>query len=189
MEILYLLFRSTENVHCFLWKSLENTAFHILLRVYKMIHCVFQFQTMSESVIFIVNYIVHSWWDRWINSGWNITNVSVEQLNCRPQKEIKQMIFSNKLQIVLLFGCLFMVGKGKSYKHPCIPFPCGPGTQCFVSNSGKAPICKCKPGLVPKPNPITGCGRVVYSYRGAYGGWMGPYTSQKRKACKIQIKC
>jgi len=40
---------------------------------------------------------------------------------------------------------------------PCDPSPCGPGTSCSSNNNGN-PICKCIPGLVPKPDTITGCG-------------------------------
>jgi len=40
---------------------------------------------------------------------------------------------------------------------PCDPTPCGPYTTCTVSNAGN-PICRCEPGLVPKPDTITGCG-------------------------------
>jgi len=40
---------------------------------------------------------------------------------------------------------------------PCDPSPCGPRTTCMVNNFGN-PICRCEPGLVPKPDTITGCG-------------------------------
>jgi len=40
---------------------------------------------------------------------------------------------------------------------PCDPSPCGPRTTCMVNNYGN-PICRCEPGLVPKPDTITGCG-------------------------------
>jgi len=40
---------------------------------------------------------------------------------------------------------------------PCDPSPCGPGTTCSPSGEGN-PICRCLPGLVPKPDTITGCG-------------------------------
>jgi len=40
---------------------------------------------------------------------------------------------------------------------PCDPSPCGPGTTCSQNQNGN-PICKCTPGLVPKPDTITGCG-------------------------------
>jgi len=40
---------------------------------------------------------------------------------------------------------------------PCVPSPCGPGADCSVTGSGNA-ICRCQPGLVPKPDTITGCG-------------------------------
>jgi len=40
---------------------------------------------------------------------------------------------------------------------PCNPSPCGPGAVCTV-NFGGNPICRCEPGLVPKPDTITGCG-------------------------------
>lgn len=42
-------------------------------------------------------------------------------------------------------------------KNPCVPSPCGPGTICTVNNVGNA-ICNCEPGLIPKPDTITGCG-------------------------------
>jgi len=42
-------------------------------------------------------------------------------------------------------------------KNPCQPSPCGPGTLCTVNNLGNA-ICNCQPGLIPKPDTITGCG-------------------------------
>jgi len=42
-------------------------------------------------------------------------------------------------------------------KNPCSPSPCGPGTTCTPSPSGN-PICRCQPGLIPKPDTITGCG-------------------------------
>jgi len=41
--------------------------------------------------------------------------------------------------------------------NPCSPSPCGPGTTCSPSPNGN-PICRCKPGLIPKPDTITGCG-------------------------------
>jgi len=44
---------------------------------------------------------------------------------------------------------------------PCNPSPCGPGARCTAQRSGNRygnPICKCEPGLVPKPDTITGCG-------------------------------
>jgi len=40
---------------------------------------------------------------------------------------------------------------------PCNPSPCGPGTTCTPNGAGN-PICKCIPGLIPKPDTITGCG-------------------------------
>jgi len=40
---------------------------------------------------------------------------------------------------------------------PCNPSPCGPGTTCTTNANGN-PICKCKAGLIPKPDTITGCG-------------------------------
>merc|ERR1719341_3125779 len=40
---------------------------------------------------------------------------------------------------------------------PCQPNPCGPGAQCNVNPAGNA-ICTCEPGLIPKPDTITGCG-------------------------------
>ncbi len=40
---------------------------------------------------------------------------------------------------------------------PCNPSPCGPGTTCVESRDGN-PVCNCLPGLVPKPDTITGCG-------------------------------
>jgi len=41
--------------------------------------------------------------------------------------------------------------------NPCVPSPCGPGAICTVNNVGNA-ICNCEPGLIPKPDTITGCG-------------------------------
>ena len=38
---------------------------------------------------------------------------------------------------------------------PCVPSPCGPGTTCTANSEGN-PICRCLPGLVPKPDTITG---------------------------------
>merc|ERR1711962_861768 len=40
---------------------------------------------------------------------------------------------------------------------PCQPNPCGPGALCSVTGNGNA-ICRCAPGLIPKPDTITGCG-------------------------------
>jgi len=40
---------------------------------------------------------------------------------------------------------------------PCQPSPCGPGTTCDPSPFGN-PICRCREGLIPKPDTITGCG-------------------------------
>jgi len=40
---------------------------------------------------------------------------------------------------------------------PCVPSPCGPGAVCTI-NFGGNPICRCEPGLIPKPDTITGCG-------------------------------
>jgi len=41
--------------------------------------------------------------------------------------------------------------------NPCQPTPCGPNTICTVNNDGNA-ICNCVPGMIPKPDTITGCG-------------------------------
>jgi len=41
--------------------------------------------------------------------------------------------------------------------NPCVPSPCGPGARCTVNGQGNA-ICNCEPGLIPKPDTITGCG-------------------------------
>ena len=38
---------------------------------------------------------------------------------------------------------------------PCNPSPCGPGTTCTPNRDGN-PICTCIPGLIPKPDTITG---------------------------------
>ncbi len=40
---------------------------------------------------------------------------------------------------------------------PCNPSPCGPGTICEEIDSTSS-VCNCKPGWVPKPDTITGCG-------------------------------
>merc|ERR1712241_996738 len=40
---------------------------------------------------------------------------------------------------------------------PCVPSPCGSGAVCTI-NFGGNPICRCEPGLIPKPDTITGCG-------------------------------
>jgi len=40
--------------------------------------------------------------------------------------------------------------------NPCSPSPCGPGTYCEVNHHGAA-VCRCLPGLFPKPDTITGC--------------------------------
>merc|ERR1711963_1349337 len=40
---------------------------------------------------------------------------------------------------------------------PCNPSPCGPGARCMTNGNGNA-ICRCEPGLIPKPDTITGCG-------------------------------
>ena len=40
---------------------------------------------------------------------------------------------------------------------PCEPSPCGPGAVCTTNIIGNA-ICRCEPGLIPKPDTITGCG-------------------------------
>ena len=45
-----------------------------------------------------------------------------------------------------------------SPRDPCSPSPCGPGTSCAPNTYGD-PICRCLPGLVPKPDTITGAGR------------------------------
>merc|ERR1719410_3239323 len=37
------------------------------------------------------------------------------------------------------------------------PLPCGPGTTCKPDRAGNS-ICHCLPGLIPKPDTITGCG-------------------------------
>jgi len=44
--------------------------------------------------------------------------------------------------------------------NPCQPSPCGPNTICTVNNVGNA-ICNCVPGMIPKPDTITGCGPVT----------------------------
>ena len=41
--------------------------------------------------------------------------------------------------------------------NPCQPSPCGPNTICTV-NIDCNPICRCVPGMIPKPDTITGCG-------------------------------
>ena len=44
---------------------------------------------------------------------------------------------------------------------PCNPSPCGPGARCTAPKQGNRyanPICRCEPGLIPKPDTITGCG-------------------------------
>ena len=41
-------------------------------------------------------------------------------------------------------------------KNPCNPSSCGPGTTCSPSPAGN-PICRCKAGLIPNPDTITGC--------------------------------
>jgi len=40
--------------------------------------------------------------------------------------------------------------------NPCQPSPCGPNTICTVNGDGNA-ICNCVPGMIPKPDTITGC--------------------------------
>ena len=51
-----------------------------------------------------------------------------------------------------------------SKPDPCEPSPCGPGTTCTPNRDGN-PICRCLPGLVPKPDTITGEGcRHSHSY-------------------------
>ena len=47
--------------------------------------------------------------------------------------------------------------KPRKPSNPCVPSPCGPGTTCDVNPIGNA-ICHCQPGLIPKPDTITGCG-------------------------------
>merc|ERR1711884_765098 len=42
-------------------------------------------------------------------------------------------------------------------QDPCFPNPCGPGALCHPNPQGNA-ICTCQPGLIPKPDTITGCG-------------------------------
>ena len=51
-----------------------------------------------------------------------------------------------------LFSLLFHEGP-----DPCDPSPCGPGAVCTTNPIGNA-ICRCEPGLIPKPDTITGCG-------------------------------
>jgi len=48
-----------------------------------------------------------------------------------------------------------------SKPDPCNPDPCGvvfPGTTTCSPNLGGNPVCRCLPGLVPKPDTIAGCG-------------------------------
>ncbi len=45
---------------------------------------------------------------------------------------------------------------------PCNPSPCGQGTTCTESRDGN-PICNCLPGLIPKPDTISGCGPECYT--------------------------
>merc|ERR1711884_317493 len=40
-------------------------------------------------------------------------------------------------------------------QDPCFPNPCGPGALCHPNPQGNA-ICTCQPGLIPKPDTITG---------------------------------
>jgi len=44
---------------------------------------------------------------------------------------------------------------------PCNPSPCGRGAFCVVNRQGN-PVCECEPGLVPKPDTITGCDHECY---------------------------
>jgi len=39
----------------------------------------------------------------------------------------------------------------------CVPSPCGPNTECSINSVGAA-VCRCLPGMFPKPDTITGCG-------------------------------
>ena len=39
---------------------------------------------------------------------------------------------------------------------PCDPSPCGPGAECSVTGGGNA-ICRCRAGLIPNPDTISGC--------------------------------
>jgi len=54
-------------------------------------------------------------------------------------------------------GQQFGAGRCVEKPDPCVPSPCGPGAICSVTGSGNA-ICRCAPGLIPKPDTITGCG-------------------------------
>ena len=54
---------------------------------------------------------------------------------------------------------------------PCNPSPCGPGTTCEANPAGN-PICRCLPGLIPKPDTITGREYWKYFLRNIFS-WSG----------------
>merc|ERR1711963_157546 len=54
-------------------------------------------------------------------------------------------------------GHLSLGGPPPPPQDPCFPNPCGPGALCHPNPQGNA-ICTCQPGLIPKPDTITGCG-------------------------------
>ena len=57
--------------------------------------------------------------------------------------------------MILINPCFLLFHKGPA--DSCDSSPCGPGAVCTTNGIGN-PICQCEPGLIPKPDTITGCG-------------------------------
>merc|ERR1711962_1327058 len=74
--------------------------------------------------------------------------------------------------------------------NPCNPNPCGPGARCSQNSQGNA-ICQCEPGLIPKPDTITGCGPECITDpdcgRGLVCSCPSGFTGDPLAACKRRI--
>ena len=72
---------------------------------------------------------------------------------------IQTHLRSNLIPIVPPYSPIHILVKRttRAPVNPCQPTPCGPNTICTVNNVGNA-ICNCVPGMIPKPDTITGCG-------------------------------
>lgn len=58
---------------------------------------------------------------------------------------------------------------------PCDPNPCGvlyPDTTTCTPNNEGSPVCRCLPGLIPKPDTITGCGPECLVDPDCLGGYI-----------------
>ena len=79
---------------------------------------------------------------------------------CQVDPDVRQNIFFRPLSqehisLQCQYGYVCRNQRCVEKPDPCNPSPCGPGTTCTPSHQGN-PICRCLPGLIPKPDTITG---------------------------------